>query len=88
MNDSLKPCFQLKTTETIDKINLDQYALYDRDIDRSALLMKLATKMTHKIIVTNVFDTCNIQIQLVENAEIILDHRKKLHEFYSNISKK
>lgn len=64
---------------------MQDYVLYNKEIDSMSVLRKIATKKSHKIIVSNVLDPSCIQIQLVENIDALNKLMEELEEVYCGL---
>jgi hypothetical protein len=59
------------------------YILKNKELsDSDDVLIKLATNKSHKIIVSNVVNPCNIQVQLAENINALNTLMMDLEEVY------
>ncbi len=62
------------------------YILENKELsDSDDVLIKLSTNKTHRIIVSNVVNPCNIQIQLAENNNDLNILMKDLEEVYCGL---
>lgn len=80
----------MKTIESIQLANarsIQDYVLYNQDIDSSAVMKKFASAKTHKIIVSNVVNPSNIQIQLLENVDNLNKLMEDLEVVYCGLGK-
>lgn len=76
---------KLEFIQTATAKFMQDYVLYNKDIDSMSVLKKLASKKTHKIIVSNVADPSCIQIQLVENTYGLNKLMDDLEEVYCGL---
>ncbi len=82
--------FLQKTMKSIQLANaksIQEYVLYNQDVDSTAVLKKLASAKTHKIIVSNVVNPSNIQIQLLENVDNLNKLMEDLEVVYCGLGK-
>ena len=74
--------------EEIQKQNADfiqDYVLYNKDINATEVLRALASKKTHQIIVSNVINPSKIQIQLADNVNSLNTLMDELELVYCGI---